>query len=46
MTAMLDRIAQPDLPARDIFLHTTLVIRRSCGAVSDEADRGRREQSS
>ncbi len=30
--AMRERIEQPDLPARDIFLQTTLVVRQSCGA--------------
>lgn len=29
--AMRERIAHPDLPARDIFLQTTLVVRQSCG---------------
>lgn len=32
MSAMLDRVARPDLPPRDIFLHPTLIVRRSCGA--------------
>jgi DNA-binding LacI/PurR family transcriptional regulator len=32
MSAMLDRLARPDLPPRDIVLHPTLVVRRSCGA--------------
>jgi DNA-binding LacI/PurR family transcriptional regulator len=32
MAAMLDRVRRPDLPPRDIFLHTTLVVRRSCGS--------------
>ena len=32
MAAMLERIAHPDLPPRDILLHTRLVVRRSCGA--------------
>lgn len=35
--AMLDRIRQPDLPARTILLETTLMVRRSCGARLDEA---------
>jgi DNA-binding LacI/PurR family transcriptional regulator len=30
--AMLDRVAQSDLPTRDVLLHGTLVVRRSCGA--------------
>jgi GntR family transcriptional regulator of arabinose operon len=32
--AMLDRIAQPSLPPRDILLHGSLVVRESCGAVA------------
>jgi GntR family transcriptional regulator of arabinose operon len=32
--AMMERLARPDLPARDIFLQTTLVVRESCGATS------------
>ena len=32
MAVMLDRIANPDLPPRDILLRCELVIRRSCGA--------------
>jgi GntR family transcriptional regulator of arabinose operon len=31
-TAMLERIAMPDLPARDILLDCRLVVRDSCGA--------------
>jgi DNA-binding LacI/PurR family transcriptional regulator len=31
MAAMLDRVARPDLPPRDIFLHPTLIVRASCG---------------
>jgi len=31
MSAMLDRLARPDLPPRDIFLHPTLIVRQSCG---------------
>jgi GntR family transcriptional regulator of arabinose operon len=30
--AMLSRLAQPDLPARDILLDCELVVRKSCGA--------------
>ena len=37
MAALLDRIAWPDLPARDILLHPTLIIRRSCGALPSSA---------
>jgi GntR family transcriptional regulator of arabinose operon len=29
---MLERIAQPDLPARDILLACKLIVRESCGA--------------
>jgi DNA-binding LacI/PurR family transcriptional regulator len=32
MAAMLDRVAGADLPTRDILLHGSLVVRRSCGA--------------
>ncbi|MGH9340556.1 MAG: LacI family DNA-binding transcriptional regulator [Acidobacteriota bacterium] len=32
MTTMLERLARPDLPAREIFLDCKLVIRQSCGA--------------
>ena len=38
LAAMLDRVAGADLPTRDILLHGTLVVRRSCGA--PEAQRG------
>jgi DNA-binding LacI/PurR family transcriptional regulator len=30
--AMLTRLAQPDLPARDILLDCKLIVRRSCGS--------------
>jgi DNA-binding LacI/PurR family transcriptional regulator len=32
MASMLQRVAQPDLPPRDILLQTRLIVRRSCGA--------------
>lgn len=32
MSAMLERIERPHLPARDILLQTQLVVRKSCGA--------------
>jgi GntR family transcriptional regulator of arabinose operon len=32
--AMLDRVAQPDLPTRDILLHGQVIVRSSCGSVS------------
>jgi GntR family transcriptional regulator, arabinose operon transcriptional repressor len=32
LAAMLDRISHPDFPTRDILLHGTLVVRKSCGA--------------
>jgi DNA-binding LacI/PurR family transcriptional regulator len=32
LAAMLDRVAGAGLPTRDILLHGTLVVRRSCGA--------------
>lgn len=31
MATMLERVATPNLPARDVLLHTRLVIRKSCG---------------
>lgn len=33
MAAMLDRVARPELPPRDIFLHPSLIVRKSCGAL-------------
>jgi DNA-binding LacI/PurR family transcriptional regulator len=32
LAAMLDRVSRADLPTRDILLHGTLVVRKSCGA--------------
>ena len=37
LAAMLERVAHPELPARDILLHGTLVVRRSCGSGSTSA---------
>ena len=34
MSALNERLAQPLLAPRDIFLHPTLVVRRSCGTAS------------
>ena len=34
IAAMLDRLAHPDLPTRDILLHGTLIVRKSCGATA------------
>ncbi len=34
LTAMLERVARKDLPARDILLHAELVVRESCGVKS------------
>jgi DNA-binding LacI/PurR family transcriptional regulator len=31
LTAMLERVARPTLPARDILLHCDLIVRESCG---------------
>jgi GntR family transcriptional regulator of arabinose operon len=36
IAAMLDRVAQPDLPTRDILLHGTLIVRDSCGAARED----------
>jgi DNA-binding LacI/PurR family transcriptional regulator len=33
LTVMLDRISNPDLPARDVLLGCELIVRQSCGAV-------------
>lgn len=33
LTVMLQRVARPDLPPRDILLHCELVVRESCGAI-------------
>jgi DNA-binding LacI/PurR family transcriptional regulator len=32
LAAMLDRVSRADFPTRDILLHGTLVVRKSCGA--------------
>lgn len=32
LRAMLDRVARPELPPREILLHGRLIVRRSCGA--------------
>jgi hypothetical protein len=34
---MLDRLRQPTMPARDVFLNFTLVVRDSCGAAVGQA---------
>lgn len=34
MAAMLDRLARPELAPRDIFLHPSLIVRKSCGALA------------
>jgi DNA-binding LacI/PurR family transcriptional regulator len=34
VAALHERVMRPDLPPRDILLHGTLVVRRSCGALS------------
>lgn len=39
MAAMLERINSPDLPARDVLLECSLVIRDSCGARKVKAER-------
>jgi GntR family transcriptional regulator, arabinose operon transcriptional repressor len=35
LAAMLDRVSRADFPTRDILLHGTLVVRKSCGAAPD-----------
>jgi len=37
MAVMLDRISNPDFPARDVLLNCKLVVRRSCGAHTNDA---------
>ena len=34
LSAMLERVRRPAVPARDIFLHCSLVVRASCGGAS------------
>jgi len=34
LTVMLDRIANPDLPPRDVLLRCELIVRKSCGMLS------------
>ncbi|HET6406271.1 MAG TPA: substrate-binding domain-containing protein, partial [Chthoniobacteraceae bacterium] len=34
MSAMLERLARPDMPVRDVLLECQLVVRKSCGGVS------------
>ncbi len=38
MGAMLERIARPEMPIRDILLDSKLVIRDSCGANLNQVD--------
>ena len=37
VAAMLERVAQPDTPARDILLDFRLIVRQSCGATLSKA---------
>jgi DNA-binding LacI/PurR family transcriptional regulator len=32
LATMLERLGRPDRPARDVLLHTELIVRESCGA--------------
>ncbi len=41
MATMLERLARPDLPIRDVLLQTHTVVRRSCGAHSAADSRPR-----
>nr|WP_218280545.1 substrate-binding domain-containing protein [Verrucomicrobium spinosum] len=34
MSAMLDRLARPDMPVRDILLECPLIVRKSCGGLN------------
>lgn len=36
LQVMFDRIRQPELPARTVLLETSLIVRRSCGAQTDQ----------
>ncbi|MBV9489041.1 MAG: hypothetical protein JO069_04860, partial [Verrucomicrobia bacterium] len=36
--AMLERVAMPDMPTRDIYLDCRLVVRDSCGATTHRAE--------
>jgi GntR family transcriptional regulator of arabinose operon len=38
LAAMLDRVSGADIPTRDILLHGTLVVRRSCGAHDTQSE--------
>src|SRR5437588_7563328 len=38
MAVMLDRIADPDLPARDVLLRCELVVRKSCGTPTSKSN--------
>ena len=42
LSVMLERIATPDLPTRDVLLGCRLVVRRSCGAKTEEVSRSAR----
>ena len=39
MATMLDRIANPDLPPRDVLLRCDVVVRKSCGAAAKQNGR-------
>ena len=42
LAVMLDRIANPDLPPRDVLLRCELIVRQSCGIASRKERRGTR----
>jgi DNA-binding LacI/PurR family transcriptional regulator len=37
LAIMLERIANPDLPVRDVLLGCELIVRQSCGAQTEKA---------
>ena len=43
ISAMLDRLRDPRLPARDILLNFDLVVRNSCGAKKEKAMKRERD---
>jgi DNA-binding LacI/PurR family transcriptional regulator len=42
ISAMLDRLREPRLPARDILLNFDLLVRSSCGAPKREGEKRKR----
>ena len=42
LAVMLDRIANPDLPPRDVLLRCELIVRKSCGMASKKEQQATR----